>query len=216
MLKELRPALVLFAIFTVVTGLLYPALITGVAQVAMPYQANGSLMLGQPGDACSDADPCAENAMCVDGACRTVLGSELIGQPFDDPKYFWSRPSVTAPTPYNGASSVGSNHGAINPALIENVEGRVAALREADPGNERPVPVDLVTASASGLDPHITPAGALYQVPRVARVRGLSEENVERLVNEHIETRTLGVLGEPRVNVVLLNRALDRLARSES
>lgn len=216
MLSELRPALVLFAIFSVLTGLVYPTLITGVAQVAMPYQANGSLLLGREGDACSDADRCAENAMCSGGRCRTVLGSELIGQPFDDPRYFWSRPSVTAPAPYNGASSVGSNHGPTNPALLENVEGRVAALREVDPGNDRPVPVDLVTASASGLDPHISPAAALYQVPRVARLRGLSEDAVERLVNEHIETRTLGLLGEPRVNVVLLNRALDRLARSES
>jgi K+-transporting ATPase ATPase C chain len=191
----IRPALVVFAFFTVLTGLVYPAAVTGIAQVAMPYQANGSLVRGSDG---------------------TVLGSELIGQPFDDPRYFFSRPSATAPMPYNGASSVGSNHGSTNPALDENVRARIAALREVDPGNDAPIPVDLVTASASGLDPHISPAAALYQVPRVARVRGLSEDEVGRLVHDHVEERALGLLGEPRVNVLRLNLALDAHARSGS
>lgn len=190
MANQIRPALVLFFLFTVLTGLVYPAVVTAVAQVTMPWQANGSLVVGE------------------DGA---VLGSELVGQPFDEPRYFWGRPSMTGPYAYDGAASTGSNHGPTNPVLLETVAARVAALREADPGNDAPVPVDLVTASGSGLDPHITPAAALYQVGRVARARGLSEEAVRALVEEEIEDRFLGVLGEPRVNVLLLNLALDQL-----
>jgi K+-transporting ATPase ATPase C chain len=187
MLTYARPALVLLLLLTVLTGLAYPLLVTGIAQLIFPHQANGSLIVR-------------------DGQ---LLGSELIGQPFDDPRYFWSRPSVTAPFPYNAAASTGSNLGPSNPVLLEAVRARVAALRAADPGNTRPIPVDLVTASASGLDPHIRLAAALYQVPRVARERGLSEDDVEALVRRFTAGRQLGLLGEPRVNVLDLNLALD-------
>lgn len=193
MIDQARPALVMLGLFSVLCGLVYPAAITGIAQATMPYQANGSLVVG------SD---------------ERVLGSDLVGQPFDDPKYFWSRPSATGPFPYNGGASSGSNQGVTHPALVRAIHERVEALRAADPGNDAPVPVDLVTASGSGLDPHITPAAALYQVPRVARVRGLSAPRVRALIEASVEDRTLGVLGEPRVNVVRLNRALDRLVRA--
>lgn len=183
-----RPALMLLAVFSVLTGLLYPLVVTGLAQVLFPKQANGSLIR--------------------DG--QTVAGSELIGQAFGSPKYFWSRPSGTAPYAYNGGASTGTNQGPLNPALEDAVVARVAALKAADPGNSAPIPVDLVTASGSGLDPHITPAAALYQVPRVARERGVDAARVQKLVDDHIEGRTFGLLGEPRVNVLLLNRALDR------
>jgi K+-transporting ATPase ATPase C chain len=184
----IRPAATLLALFTLVTGLAYPLVITGMAQVLFPHQANGSLI--REGE--------------------RVVGSELIGQPFDAPRYFWSRPSATAPQPYNGAASSGTNQGPRNPAMREAVAARIAALRAADPGNTAQVPIDLVTASASGLDPHISPAAAYYQVARVARVRGLAADAVRKLVDAHVEGRTFGVLGEPRVNVLLLNRALDR------
>jgi K+-transporting ATPase ATPase C chain len=177
----------MLVVLSVVTGLAYPALVTAVAQVVFPYQANGSLIV-------------------KDGK---VVGSALIGQPFDDPKYFWGRPSATSPHGYNAGASSGSNLGPTNPALTKAVQERVDALRAADPGNTAPVPVDLVTTSASGLDPHISPAAALYQVGRVANSRKLDEAAVRRLVERHIEGRQLGFLGEPRVNVLALNLALD-------
>jgi potassium-transporting ATPase KdpC subunit len=176
-------------ILTVLTGIMYPLAVTGVAQLLFPTQANGSLMTR-------------------DGK---VIGSELIGQYFGEPKYFWGRPSATSPFPYNAAASSGSNLGPTNPVLIEAVKTRVATLRVADPGIEGPVPVDLVTTSGSGLDPHISPASALYQAHRVARVRGLQESQVKDLVALYTEGRQFGLLGEPRVNVLKLNLALDTL-----
>ena len=187
MLAQLRPALVILAALTLVTGVAYPLLVTGVAQAVFPYQAQGSLIT-------------------KDGK---LVGSVLIGQPFDDPKYFWGRPSATSPFPYNAASSSGSNLSPTNPDLVKAVQARVEALRAADPGNTEPVPVDLVTASGSGLDPHISPAAALYQVSRVAKARKLDPESVRLLVAQHTEGRWLGLLGEPRVNVLALNLALD-------
>lgn len=187
MKEHLRPSLVLLVMFTLATGLAYPALVTSIAQLLMPAQANGSLIMR-------------------DGK---AVGSKLIGQSFADPKHFWSRPSATSPYPYNAASSSGSNQGPTNPALLEAVAGRIKALQDADPGNKRPVPVDLVTASASGLDPHISPAAAEHQVERVARARNLPAAKVRELVAQHTENRQLGFLGEPRVNVLELNLDLD-------
>jgi potassium-transporting ATPase KdpC subunit len=172
---------------TVLTGAIYPVAVTGIAQLLFPRQANGSLIV-------KDGKPVA---------------SELIGQPFDDPKYFWGRPSATGPFPYNAGASSGSNLGPTNPDLLKAVGERVAALKKADPENTAPVPVDLVTASGSGLDPHITPAAALYQLSRISRVRGMSGERLRKLITEHTMGRLLGVLGEPRVNVLQLNLALD-------
>ena len=189
MISQLRPALVALVVFTILTGVFYPFVVTLIAQVALPSQANGSLIV--------------QNGM--------VVGSALIGQSFDDPKYFWSRPSATAPVAYNAASSGGSNLGPTNPALLDAVKTRVENLRAADPGNSAPIPIDLVTASASGLDPHISVAAANYQSARVARVRGLDEMRVRALVEQFTEGRTFGILGEPRVNVLQLNLALDEL-----
>jgi K+-transporting ATPase ATPase C chain len=186
MKEQLRPSVMTLLILTLLTGLLYPLAVTGLAQWLFPHQANGSLIVR-------------------DGK---ILGSELIGQYFDAPQYFWGRPSATAPFPYNAGASSGSNLGPMNPALIDAVKGRVAALREADPGNDAQIPVDLVTASGSGLDPHISPAAAAYQVRRVARIRGMDESALRRLVAEHTEGRQFGLLGEPRVNVLKLNLAL--------
>jgi K+-transporting ATPase ATPase C chain len=187
MFAQFRPALVLMIVMTVLTGIVYPLLVTAISQVGMPERANGSLIAreGKP------------------------LGSVLMGQPFGAPKYFWSRPSATSPYPYNAASSSGSNQGPTNPALIDAVAARIKALRDADPGSTAPVPADLVTASASGLDPHISPAAAEYQVGRVARARGIAPDRVRALVADSTEGRQLGFLGEPRVNVLKLNLALD-------
>jgi K+-transporting ATPase ATPase C chain len=191
MLNELKPALLMLALLTVLTGGVYPLLVTGIAQGLFPHQANGSLI--------------EQNGK--------VVGSELIGQPFSDPKYFWGRPSATGPVPYNAGASSGSNLGPLDPALEVAVKARIAALKASDPANTAPIPVDLVTASGSGLDPHISPAAAHWQAPRIARILGLSEAEVSKLIDAHTEGRQLGLLGEPRVNVLALNMALDRLGR---
>jgi len=185
--KELIIALRLFVVLTLVTGVVYPLVVTGIGQAAFHDKANGSLIE-------------------KDGK---VVGSRLIGQPFDDPKFFWSRPSATGPAPYNAAASSGSNLGPTNPALKEAIEGRLKALRDADPGNTALVPTELVTASGSGLDPHISVAAAEYQVARVARVRGKSVDEIKKLVQDHTTERFLGLLGEPVVNVLELNLALE-------
>ena len=186
-MDQLKPALIVLGLLSLVTGVAYPLIVTGIAQAVFPSQANGSLILrnGKP------------------------VGSSLIGQPFDDPRYFWGRLSATAPFAYNAGASSGSNLGPINPAFHAAAKGRIDALREADPGNQAPIPVDLVTASGSGLDPDISPAAAFYQVPRVARARHLDEERVRELAHTHIRHRQLGLLGEPRINVLRLNLALD-------
>jgi potassium-transporting ATPase KdpC subunit len=189
MLKQLKTALIFLGIFTVITGIVYPLFITGIAQAVFHRQANGSLI--------------EENGF--------VNGSELIGQQFSDPKYFWGRLSATTPFPYNGAASSGSNIGPSNPALIEAVQARINALKTVDPDNNSPVPVDLVTSSGSGLDPDISVAAANYQVARVARYRGISETQVSELVTKYTEGRQWGTFGEPRVNVLKLNLALDAL-----
>lgn len=195
MTSQLRPAFFMLLIFTVITGVIYPLAVTSIAQVFFPSQANGSLIM-------------------MDGK---VVGSELIGQQFDDPKYFWGRISVTGTFPYNAfnaenlTGSSGSNYGPLNPALTDMVQARIDALKAADPNNMLPIPVDLVTASGSGLDPHISVAAALYQVHRVATARGLSEAEVQSIIEEYTEGRQFGFLGEPRVNVLELNLALDGL-----
>ena len=189
--QSFRPALSVFALLTAITGVAYPLAVTGIAQAAFPVAANGSLV-------------------SVDG--KTV-GSSLIGQSFSAPKYFWGRPSATSPMPNNGLASGGANLGSNNPALLDAVKGRIDALKAADPGNTLPVPVDLVTASGSGLDPEISLAAAHYQSPRVAHVRGVPINEVEALIELHAARPWLGVVGEPRVNVLALNLALDRLHR---
>jgi potassium-transporting ATPase KdpC subunit len=186
----IRPAVTLFLLLSVVTGVVYPLAVTGVAQLAFPRQAAGSLIERDGG----------------------IVGSTLIGQNFGDPKYFWGRPSATTPTPYNAANSAGSNLGPTNPALLHAVKERVEALKRADPANTAPIPIDLVTASASGLDPEISVAAAEYQAGRVARARGLAPEAVKTLVAGHTVERLFGLLGERRVNVLALNLALDALA----
>jgi K+-transporting ATPase ATPase C chain len=187
-MNQLKPALLMLLGLSLLTGVAYPLLVTGIAQAVFPSRANGSLILR-------------------DGK---AVGSDLIGQSFDDPRYFWGRLSATAPSPYNAGASTGSNLGPLHPGLHAAAKARIDALRAGDPSNTAPVPVDLATASGSGLDPHISPAAALYQVRRVARARGLDEASVRRLVEEHTEHRQLGILGEPRVNVLRLNLALDR------
>lgn len=189
MLRQLKIALIFLGIFTVITGIIYPLFITGVAQALFNHQANGSLIT----------------------ASGNTSGSELIGQPFSAPKYFWGRLSATASFPYNAAASAGSNLGPSNPELLDAVQARIDAIKAVDPDNNAPVPVDLVTFSASGLDPDISIAAAYYQVARVARYRALTEDQVTVLVSEYTEGRVLGILGEPRVNVLELNLALDAL-----
>ncbi|NOT04874.1 MAG: potassium-transporting ATPase subunit KdpC [Anaerolineales bacterium] len=186
MKNQLRPALTIFAMLTIITGVIYPLVVTGISQVIFPTQSNGSIIV-------------------IDGK---AAGSELIGQQFDNPKYFWGRISAVG---YNADLSSGSNYGPMNPALVDSVQARIDALQAADPENTLPIPVDLVTASASGLDPHISVAAALYQVHRVASARGLSEADVQSLVDKYIEGRQFGFLGEPTVNVLKLNLALDGL-----
>lgn len=185
----LRPAISLFVLLTVVTGIVYPLTVTGIANLVFPEAAGGSLIL-------------------VDGK---PVGSALIGQSFTAPQYFWGRPSATSPRPYNATASSGSNQGPLNPALTDAVRGRIAALKAADPGNAKPIPLDLVAASGSGLDPHISPAAAQYQVERVAQARNLQRDAVQSLVAKSTEGRQWGVFGEPRVNVLKLNLALDSL-----
>jgi K+-transporting ATPase ATPase C chain len=188
MLRTFKDALLMLVVLTVVTGVIYPLIVTGIAQTVFPAQANGSLIER-------------------DGK---IVGSTLVGQPFSDPKYFWGRGSATGPMPYNAGASSGSNQGPLNPALADAVKGRVEALRAADPDNKAPVPVDLVTASSSGLDPH-HPGGGRVPVARVAKARGVDAGKVRALVAAHTEGRQLGFLGEPRVNVLRLNLALDAL-----
>ena len=185
----IRPAVSLLALMTLLLGIIYPFAITGAARLAFPRQAAGSLIL-------------------EDGK---VVGSTLIGQSFSDPKYFWGRPSATAPQPYNGLASSGSNLGPLNPALIDAVKANVKALHDADPDNRTPIPVDLVTASASGLDPDVSPAAVEYQAARVARARHLELDQVEALIKAHLRERLFGIVGERRINVLELNLALDRL-----
>ncbi|MCL2701944.1 MAG: potassium-transporting ATPase subunit KdpC [Phycisphaerae bacterium] len=187
MWKQFRPAIVIFVLMTLLTGVVYPWVVTGIAQVFFPHQANGSLVERE----------------------GRVVGSELIGQPFDDPKFFWGRLSATDGGPYNGGASGGSNYGPMNEKLTAAAAARIAALRQADPDQSAPVPADLVTASGSGLDPDISVAAALYQVPRVARARGVEEAKIRDLVMQHAQGRQWGVLGEPRVNVLRLNLALE-------
>ena len=195
MVSQFRPAFMMLLILTVITGLIYPLAVTGIAQVIFPHQANGSLIT-------------------INGK---IYGSELIGQQFDDPKYFWGRLSATGDFPYNAfnaqtlTGSSGSNYGPLNPALTEAAQARIDALKAADPGNRLPIPVDLVTASGSGLDPHISVAAAIYQVHRVATARSLSEAQVRSLVDQYTQECQFNFLGEPRVNVLLLNMALDGL-----
>lgn len=189
MWTQLRIATLMLVAMTILTGFVYPMALTGIAQVVFSNKANGSLIPGQDG---------------------MPIGSELIGQPFDDPKYFWGRPSATGPFPYNASSSSGSNLAVTNPAQAEAIKARVAKLRELGVPDNQPIPIDLITASGSGLDPHISPEAARLQVARVARARNLEERNVGKLVDDAIEGRQFGVLGKPRVNVLLLNLALDR------
>ncbi|MBF0131262.1 MAG: potassium-transporting ATPase subunit KdpC [Magnetococcales bacterium] len=192
-MKELKPALLFLLVMTLLTGGIYPSLVTGLAQWLFPFQSHGSILKSH----------------------GKAVGSAWVGQSFTDPRYFWGRPSATAPMPYNAAASSGSNQGPRNPALEQAVRERIAALKAAAPGQTTPIPVDLVTASASGLDPHISPASAQWQVPRVARTRGLPELVVRDLVAHYSEGRTFGLLGEPRVNVLTLNLALDQYGHEQ-
>ena len=188
LMKQFKTSILSLGVLILGTGLLYPLAITAIGQTFFPRTANGSLIYGRDGK---------------------PIGSHLIGQPFDDPKYFWSRPSATGPFPYNAAASSGSNLGPTNESLLKTVHDRVDALHKADPDNKNPIPVDLVTASGSGLDPHISPAAALYQVKRVAHLRAMSESTLEEMIQRHTQGRLFGLLGEPAVNVLELNLELD-------
>ncbi len=190
MIKHVKPAIILFVILTVLTGVIYPAVVTGLAQLLFPSQSNGSLMADSNGK---------------------LTGSRLIGQPFSSPDHFWGRPSATGPFPYNAGASSGSNLGPTNPALVDAVKARIEALKVADPDNKAPIPVDLITASGSGLDPHISPAAADYQINRVAKARNIKPEILGALIDANTEARQWGFLGEPRVNVLTLNLALDAM-----
>jgi K+-transporting ATPase ATPase C chain len=190
MIKHLKPAIILFVLLSVLTGVIYPAVVTGLAHLLFPDQANGSLMTDRIGK---------------------LTGSSLIGQPFSSPGHFWGRPSATGPFPYNAGASSGSNLGPTNPALIDAVKARIQALQVADPDNKAPVPVDLITASGSGLDPHISPAAAEYQINRVAKVHNIKPEILRALIDANTEARQWGFLGELRINVLTLNLALDAL-----
>jgi potassium-transporting ATPase KdpC subunit len=187
MISYIKPTLILFTLMTLLTGVAYPLLVTGLAQLIFPQQANGSLMTDKHGN---------------------TLGSKLIGQAFQDPRYFWGRPSATSPVPYNAGASSGSNLGPTNPALMAVAKARIAALQAADPDNKSAIPVDLITASASGLDPHISPAAAEYQVGRIAKMRNIAPEKLRELVLSHTEGRQWGLFGEKRVDVLALNLAL--------
>ncbi|MCX6122406.1 MAG: potassium-transporting ATPase subunit KdpC [Ignavibacteriales bacterium] len=191
-IKNLRISLIAIVLFTLLTGLLYPLLVTGIAQLFFPEKANGSILIKN----------------------GKILGSALIGQPFHDPKYFWSRPSSTGPFPYNAGASSGSNYGSLNPAFLDGARKRVQDLKAADSLNTQPVPIDLVTASGSGLDPHMSVASALYQLERVAKKRNVQVAQIRSLIDQYTEERTLGFLGEPRVNILKLNLALDAMQLS--
>lgn len=188
--EQLRIAISILILLTIITGIAYPCLITGIAQLLFHHEANGSLIL--------------QNGK--------IVGSSLIGQQFDGPKYLWPRPSATSPTPYNASSSSGSNLGPSNPALLDTIKSRIAALRSADPSNKRPIPIDLVTSSGSGLDPHISLAGAYYQISRIAKERGFSEKAVVAIIHRNTERRLFGAIGEPVVNVLKVNLDLDLLS----
>lgn len=190
MIKHLKPAIILFVLLSVLTGVLYPAIVTGLAQLLFPHQANGSFMTDRDGK---------------------PTGSSLIGQPFSSPGHFWGRPSATGPFPYNAGASSGSNLGPTNPALVDVVKARIQALKIADPDNKASIPVDLITASGSGLDPHISPAAADYQINRVAKARNMKPEKLRALIDANTESRQWSLLGEQRVNVLLLNLAMDQL-----
>ncbi len=190
MIKHFKPAIILFVLLSVLTGVIYPAMVTGLAQLLFPSQANGSLMTNNNGK---------------------ITGSSLIGQPFSSPGYFWGRPSATTPFPYNAGASSGSNLGPTNPALVDAIKARIQVLKVVDPGNKAPVPVDLVTASASGLDPHISPAAADYQIHRVAKTRNMKPEKLRALIDANTESRYWSFLGEPRVNVLKLNLVMDAI-----
>jgi K+-transporting ATPase ATPase C chain len=191
--EQIKPAVITFFLLTIITGIIYPLLVTGVAQGFFHEKADGSLIYRS----------------------GTPVGSTLIGQPFDDPRYFWGRPSTTSPVPYNAASSSGSNFGPLNPSFIDAVKSRIATIKSVDPNNKNPIPVDLITSSASGLDPHISLSGAYYQIPRVAHLRGLSEDTVRTVVQQHTSGRFLGLIGEPVVPVLEINLALDDLMKKE-
>ena len=191
--KQMKMAFILLVLFTLLTGLIYPVLVTAIAQILFPWQTNGSLIIQE----------------------NKIIGSQLIGQSFTDNRYFWGRPSATTPFPYNGLNSSGSNLGPMNPDLLKTVKNRITILHQVDPSNLSPIPIDLVTASGSGLDPDISPYAALYQIPRIAKARGLSELQLKKLIDDCTTPRAFGILGEPRINVFFLNLALDNLEKSK-